>query len=273
MRDFRDAKAMAQTLREALGAKSVTITHSESQELIARILGLRDWNVLSARIQASQATVTAAGDDTSRSANAQIPVVPMRDLVLFPHIISRIFVAREKTRQAVERALAGDQQVLVIAQRQGGDDHPGTLDALHPVGVLATVIDRQTQADGALKVTVRGLKRTGIVRLTDDGYLDAEVTPIDDQRGQSKEAAALSSAVLDAYQAYTAVDLSALPPGAKVRFGLPSIGNPSLLADTLAPLLSISLEQKQQILETSDVVTRLEKLIDVMSAGRSTAVA
>ncbi len=272
MRDFRDAKAMAQTLREALHAKSVAFTTSESQELVARILGFRDWNVLAARIKASQPSATLANASRSASAGAGIPIVPMRDLVLFPHMISRIFVAREKTRQAVERAIVGDQRVLVVAQRNGSDDHPSTLRALNPVGVIANVIDCQTQVDGTLKVTVRGLQRTGIVRLTDDGFLAAEVTPIDDERGQSTEAATLSRAVLDAYQTYAKVDFSALPPGSKVRFGLPSIGNPSLLADTVAPLLSITIEQQQQLLETSDVVTRLERLIELMSTGHPKAV-
>lgn len=273
MRDFRDAKAMAQTLREALHAKSVAFTNSESQEFVARILGFRDWNVLAARIQATQLPATSVRANTYIPTGAGIPIVPMRDLVLFPHMISRIFVAREKTRQAVERAIVSDQRVLVVAQRNGGDDHPSTLEALHPMGVIANVIDRQTQVDGALKVTVRGLQRTGIVRLTDDGFLAAEVTPIDDECAQSTETAALSSAVLDAYQIYAEVDFSALPPGSKVRFGLPSVGNPSLLADTVAPLLSTSIEQKQQLLETSDVVTRLERLIELMSAGRPKAVA
>ncbi len=192
----------------------------------------------------------------------------MRDMILFPHIISRIFVARDKTRQAVEHALVGDRRVVVVAQRHVTDDRPGTLDALHPVGVIANVVDRQTQVDGALKVTVCGLQRTGIVRISDGELLAAEVTPIGEQRSQLKEVAALSSAVLDAYQTYAQLDFFALPPGSKARFGLPSTSDPSLLADTVAPLVSTSIEQKQQLLETSDVVTRLEKLIELMSAGR-----
>ncbi|MGK6317019.1 LON peptidase substrate-binding domain-containing protein [Neorhizobium sp. DT-125] len=258
MRDFRDAKAMAKTLREALQAKSFTLTNSESQELVARILGYRDWNVLAARIQAGQLPATSAQPNSSFPAGAEMPVVPMRDMVLFPHMISRIFVARDKTRQAVENALVGDRRVVVVAQRRGADDRPCTLGALHAVGVLANVVDRQTQVDGALKVTVCGLQRTGIVRITDGEYLAAEIAPIGEQGGQSTEAAALSSAVLDAYQTYAEVDFSALPPGSKARFGLPSVGDPSLLADTVAPLLSITMEQKQQLLETSNVVTRLK---------------
>ncbi|MGO4319626.1 glyoxalase superfamily protein, partial [Agrobacterium sp. MCAB5] len=78
MRDFRDAKAMAKTLREALHAKSVTFTNSESQELIARILGYRDWNVLAARIQATQSSTTSARASTPFPVGVNIPIVPMR---------------------------------------------------------------------------------------------------------------------------------------------------------------------------------------------------
>lgn len=270
MRDFRDAKAMAQTLREALHAKSVSFTHSESQELIARILGFRDWNVLAARIQASQPPATPVRATTSAPAGTSIPVLPMRDLVLFPRMIAPIFVGREKTRRALECAFAGDRRVIVVAQRRGADNDPNALESLYPVGVTASVIDRQTQVDGVLKVSVSGLQRTAIVRLTNDEFLAAEVVPIEEGRGQSADAETLSRAVLDAYQIYANVDFSALSSGPKARFYLPSIGDPSLLADTLAPLLSITIDQRQQLLETRDVVTRLEVILDLMKAGRPT---
>ncbi|WJH41021.1 LON peptidase substrate-binding domain-containing protein [Aliirhizobium terrae] len=212
MRDFRDAKAMAKTLREALHAKSLTLTNSESQELIARILGYRDWNVLAARIHAIELPVTSVQSNTLISVGERIPVVPMRNMVLFPHMISRIFVAREKTRQAVEHAIVGDRRVVVVAQRLGADNRPSTLDALYPTGVVASVVDRQTQIDGALKVTVCGLQRIRISRLADGKFLAAEVEPIKEEGSQSQKAKALSSAVLDAYQTYAEVDFSALPP-------------------------------------------------------------
>ncbi|RYG94747.1 MAG: endopeptidase La, partial [Alphaproteobacteria bacterium] len=116
MRDFRDAKAMAKRLRAALHVKSVVL--SESQELVAHIFGFRDWNVLTARTnQACHSPACSVEDNASPPPGACIPLVPMRDLFLFPHMISRIFVAREKSRQAVERALTGDQRILVVAQR------------------------------------------------------------------------------------------------------------------------------------------------------------
>jgi len=274
MRDFRDAKAMAQTLREALQVKSVSLTHSESLELVAKILGFRDWHVLAAKIQASQPTVPESGTSVpatilpSIPAGTGIPIFPMRDLVLFPQMITPIFVGRDKTRRAVECAMAGDRRVLVIAQRRGADNDPNTLESLYPVGVTASVINRQTQVDGVLKVSVSGLQRTAIVRLINNEFLSAEVAPIEEGRGQSPEAAALSRSVLDAYQVYANVDFSSLPP--ERRFRLPSIGDPGLLADTVAPLLSIGIEQKQRLLETSDVVTRLQTILDLMNAGRPT---
>jgi ATP-dependent Lon protease len=276
MRDFRDAKAMAQTLREALNVKSVSVTHTESLELVAKILGFRDWNVLAAKIQASQSAALESGASAqatilpSVSAGTGIPVFPMRDLVLFPQMITPIFVGRDKTRRAVECAMAGDSRVLVVAQRRGADNDPNGFESLYPVGVTASVINRQTQVDGVLKVSVSGLQRAAIVHLINDEFLTAEVEPIEERRGQSPEAAALSRAVLDAYQVYANVDFSSLPPVAQARFRLPSIGDPGLLADTVAPLLSISIEQRQKLLETSDVVTRLETILGLMNAGRAT---
>jgi ATP-dependent Lon protease len=273
MRDFRDAKAIAQTLREALYVKSVSLTHSESLEVVAKILGFRDWHVLASKIQASQPTAPKSGTLASAAVlpsipvGTGIPIIPMRDLVLFPQMITPIFVGRDKTRRAVECALAGDHRVLVVAQRRGPDNDPNTLESLYPVGVTASVINRQTQVDGILKVAVSGLQRTAIVRLVNDEFLSADVVPIEERRSESPEAATLSHAVLDAYQVYAKVDFSSLPPGPQARFRLPSIGDPGLLADTVAPLLSIGIERKQQLLETSDVVTRLQTILDLMNAG------
>jgi uncharacterized protein len=271
MRDFRDAKAMAHTLREALKSRSVSLTHSESLELVARTLGFHDWNVLAARIQAGQpmAAATAAAS-ASMPADSAVPVIPIRDIVLFPQMIMPIYVGRDKTRRAVDYAIARNCPVLVVTQRRPADDDP-TFDALYPVGLTANVINRQTQADGVLKVFVSGLRRMAIVRLSRDEFLAAEVEPIEEARGQSAEAAMLSSAVLDVYQRYANVDFSSPPPGLQTRVGLPSIGNPSLLADTVAPLLSIGIDKKQQLLETSDVVTRLEMILDLMKAVRPAA--
>jgi uncharacterized protein len=269
MRDFRDAKAMAQSLREALKAKSVSLTYSESLELIARTLGVPDWNVLAARIQASQSTLAPSGPSIlaaalpTPAARSGVPVIPMRDLVLFPQMVMPIFVGRERTRRAVDSAMAGDGRILVVTQRRSADDEP-TLDALYPVGVTASVINRMTLPDGTLKVFVSGLKRAALVRLVDDECLAAEIAPVEEERSQTAEALNLSRAVLGAYLIYAKIDFSPPLQGPQTRFRLPYVGDPSILADSIAPSLSVGIDKKQQLLETGDVVTRLEMLLGMM---------
>ena len=113
MRDFRDAKAMAQTLREALKTKSVSLTHSESLELVATILGFHDWNVLSATIQSEVQPAANPGSTIPATvrlaAENQLPTVPLRDIVLFPHLNVPLFAGRAKTIHAVECAMAKDR--------------------------------------------------------------------------------------------------------------------------------------------------------------------
>ena len=149
MRDFRDAKAMAQTLREGLKPKSVSLTHSESLELVARMLGFHDWNELSAKIQAeiqsriqseSQPPIARPATIIPPSAQplaarADLPVVPMRDIVVLPQMIVPLFVGRDATVRALERAMAEDRRILAVTQRRAGDDLP-TPSALYGVGTI-----------------------------------------------------------------------------------------------------------------------------------------
>ncbi len=268
MRDFRDAKAMAHSLREALKAKSVSLTHSESLELVARTLGLPDWNHLAARIESSLPPLMPAG--ATNPVTAGIPIVPMRDLVVFPQMVAPIFVGREKTRRAIERALATDRRVLVVTQRRSADDDP-QLDALYPVGVTAAVINRVVLTDGTLKLAISGLERAAVGKAVADEFLAAEIAPIEESNGQTDKAVLLSRLVLDAYRMFANVDYSNVPPQLQARLHLPDIGDPSLLADTVAPLLPVSIEQRQELLETSDVTARLEAILDLIKAAQKAA--
>ena len=268
MRDFRDAKAMAHSLREALKAKSVSLTHSESLELVARTLGLPDWNHLAARIESSLPPLMPAG--ATNPVTAGIPIVPMRDLVVFPQMVAPIFVGREKTRRAIERALATDRRVLVVTQRRSADDDP-QLDALYPVGVTAALINRVALTDGTLKLAISGLERAAVGKAVADEFLAAEIAPIEESNGQTDKAVLLSRLVLDAYRMFANVDYSHVPPQLQARLHLPDIGDPSLLADTVAPLLPVSIEQRQQLLETSDVTARLEAILDLIKAAQKAA--
>ena len=266
MRDFRDAKAMAQSLRHALNAKSVSLTHGECLELVAKTLGFPDWNVLAARIQSSQPTVTESGTSApatvppSIPTGTGVPVIAMRDLVVFPQMVAPIFIGREKTKRAIKRAMASDGRVLMVAQRRAADDDP-TLDSLYAMGVTASVINWQTLVDGTLKIFVSGLERTAVVRLIEDECLAAEVAPVEQRRGQTAEAFTLSRVVLDAYLAST--DGSSIQASDHI--------DPGMLADSIAPFLVTEVATKQEILEVTDVVTRLEMILELINAGRPAA--
>jgi ATP-dependent Lon protease len=271
MRDFRDAKAMAQTLREALKAKSVSLTHSESLELVAKTLGFADWNFLAAKIQASRsASAMPAAVRSAVSTTAVVPVLALRDLVLFPQMVVPIFVGREKTKRAIERATATGGRILVVTQKRAADDDPAW-DALYPVGVIASVIHNVTLVDGTFKLFVSGIERAAVVRSVEEEFLLAETAPVEETGGQTVEAAALFSAVLEAYQIWAKVDFSALPEGPRARLLLPDIEDPGILADAVAPLLQVSIEQRQAILETRDVVTRLQTILTLLKAAQQAA--
>jgi len=276
MRDFRDAKAMAQTLRETLKSKSVSVTHSESLELIARTFGVPDWNYLAAKIQASQPEPHASAPSLPVAVAASMPpwagtpIVPMRDLVVFPQMVAPIFVGREKTRRAIERAVATDGRILVVTQRRAIDDDPALGD-LYPVGVMASVIHNTTLLDGTLKLFISGHDRSVIVRPIEQAFLAAEVAALEQSRGHGAEAVVLFRAVLEAYQRWANVDLSAVPQGPQARLRLPSMEEPGALADAIAPLLPIGIDQKQQLLETTDVVARLEAILELMQSSQHAA--
>ena len=141
-------------------------------------------------------------------------------------------------------------------------------ESLHSVGVIARIVNRQTLVDGTLKVLVSGLERATVKRLISDEFLAAEIVPVKQTRVDAPEAVALSRAVLEAYQIYFGVDFSSLrdPEG---MLSLTHIGNPGALADSIAPELSIEIGKKQQILETSDVVRRLEMILELMAGGKA----
>jgi ATP-dependent Lon protease len=271
MRDFRDAKAMARTLRDALSAKSVSLTHSESLELIARVLGFHDWNVLGAKIDSEHQVPIAQSSAKSRmvgpetagsSVLGSVPVLPMRDLVLFPKkMIVPIFVGRDTTKRAVETAMAKDKRIIAVAQRRSGDDAP-TPDALYGVGVTATVIDVEAINEGAIRLVVKSLERAAIARWERiDPFLSADIDPIQETRGQEEEAFALARAALEKVK---------MVPNVKFPFArFERIdSDPSVVADAIASFLSLNIEQKQDILETNDVIARLGKIHSLLKVDQ-----
>jgi ATP-dependent Lon protease len=264
MRDFRDAKAMAQTLRDALKTKSITLTHSESLEVIAKTLGFHDWNVVSAAILATE-TMPAASTKPpvpSPGRGAAIPVAPMRDVVFFPQLMAPIFVGRDKTKLAIESAMAGDHRLFVVAQKRVQDDDPD-FTTLYPVGVTADIIQRVELPNGNWRVKVSCSGRAVIVRPHQGDFLAAEVEPIEETRAADQEAFVRMREVLLFYPAYAK---TAVPP---YLHGYSQ--EPGVLADMIAQLLKVDIDKKQQVLETNDVVTRLETVLAWMKAGAAAA--
>ena len=153
MRDFRDAKAMAQTLRASLTAKTVTISHSESLELVSKMFGVADWNTLSAQIQAGREGPLVAAATHATEAGRH-PAMPIRDFVPFPGGIVPLYTARPKTIQALGRAFQGARQIIVAIQRSSDVDEPGLAD-VYDVGVLGTVLTLDQLADGRWKALIQ----------------------------------------------------------------------------------------------------------------------
>src|SRR6187402_2457146 len=160
MRDFRDAKAMALTLRESLTTKAVTISHSESLELVSRMLGIADWNTLSALLQSARRD-TVAPVVKLRTTTALYPAIPLRDLVPFPNATYPLFVGREKTVHALNEAFEGGREVVVAIQREAAVDEPRFSD-VYEIGILAQLLELETLRDGTLRVLTRGLRRVAL---------------------------------------------------------------------------------------------------------------
>lgn len=262
MRDYRDAKAMAQTLRQAFKEKSVALTHSESLELIARVLGIADWNTLSARINTSPPAVAPEVPTVRR------PVLPLRDLVLFPDMTTPIFAMRLKSVAAIEQAMATDKEIFFVTQRKAADDDPGP-DDLYALGVVARPIEVAKQPDGAIKMMVQGLRRARAMRFDPDGHcLVAELASVEREGAAREEAATVSRELLRRFEAHANISLES-PPQALVMLGY--LQDPGRIADAIAQYLSLSVEQRQDVLETADVVRRMQKIMVMMNRDRQAA--
>jgi ATP-dependent Lon protease len=242
MRDYRDAKAMAQTLRQAMKERSVSLSHGESLELTARILGVADWNVLSALIQSAPAEAPRRVD---AAPPLRRPVMPLRDLVLFPQMTTPIWAARLKSVAAIGQAMAADRQIFFVAQKQVAADDPAPAD-LHAVGVIASVVDHHPMPDGAVKLIVQGLRRARASAFAvEAGSLVADLVPIQDEAAVTDRATALKAEALRRFEAYAHVNLASPPQALLV---LSHLREPGQVADALAQHVSLSLEERQDIL-------------------------
>ncbi|MDP3495389.1 MAG: endopeptidase La [Hyphomonadaceae bacterium] len=190
-----------------------------------------------------------------------LPVLPLRDIVVFPRMVAPLFVGRDKSVRALEEVEKGGGEILLVAQKEAGVDDPAEED-LYSVGVVATILQLLKLPDGTVKVLVEGKHRSRLEKLIDKGdYYAAEHSKIDEKPADNEESAALMRAVIEQFDGY--VKLNRKIPSETVGT-VSAITDPGHLADAVAAQLSIKLEDKEQLLELIDVTERLEKVFSLM---------
>jgi ATP-dependent Lon protease len=191
-----------------------------------------------------------------------LPVLPLRNIVVFPHMVVPLFVGRDKTVRALEEAMRADKkQILLVTQKNENEDDPG-IEGIYDIGVIATVLQLLKLPDGTVKVLVEGQTRATVVHYTGrTDFYEAEVRDVAEQAGAQHEAEALSRAVAEQFENYVKLNKK-VPP--ETLASIPQITDPGQLADAIAGHLAVKVSDKQQLLETVDVVKRLEKAFALM---------
>jgi len=193
----------------------------------------------------------------------ELTMLPLRDVVVYPHMVIPLFVGREKSILALEEAMSNDKQILLVAQKSAAVDDPGS-DDLYRVGTLSSVLQMLKLPDGTVKVLVEGSERVKIESIDESaGYFVCSYLPMDEETLTSQETGALMRSALTQFEQY--VNLSKKIPS-EVVSTVAGIDDASRLADTLATHMTLSVEQKQQVLETAAVGERLEKLLALMES-------
>lgn len=193
----------------------------------------------------------------------ELPLLPLRDVVVYPHMVIPLFVGREKSIEALEAAMTGEKQILLLAQKNPADDDPSE-DGLYRVGTVATVLQLLKLPDGTVKVLVEGEQRGEIERFIEvGGHCRAEVQLIDEVDAAEREAEVFTRSLLSQFEQY--VQLGKKVP-AEVLASLNGIDEPGRLVDTMAAHMVLKIEQKQEILEITDLAARVEHVLALLDA-------
>jgi len=194
------------------------------------------------------------------------PVLPLRDIVVFPHMIVPLFVGREKSVLALEDVMSDDKQVLLVAQKNAGDDDPSH-DDIYSLGTVASVLQLLKLPDGTVKVLVEGGWRAKIDHYTDnEDFFQAVVQPLPDEdedtsEEELNEIEALCRSVIEQFEHYVKLNKK-IPPEVPVSIG--QIDDPGKLADTVASHLTLKISEKQELLEVRGLKARLERVYSLM---------
>ena len=201
--------------------------------------------------------------DTDLPAASPFPLLPLRDVVVFPHMVIPLFVGRAKSIKALESAMEAGKSIVLVAQKTAAKDEPA-MDDLYRVGSIANILQMLKLPDGTVKVLVEGTQRAKILRVLDQKtHFDADIDPVplDDSFGH--EAEAMRRALINQFDQYVKLNKK-IPP--EILTSLAGIDDAGRLADTIAAHLPLKLEQKQEVLEIFDVRKRLEHLLGLLEA-------
>src|SRR6202522_1433316 len=191
------------------------------------------------------------------------PVLPLRDIVVFPHMIVPLFVGREKSIKALEEVMRSDMFILLATQKNASDDDPAT-SSIFEVGTLASVLQLLKLPDGTVKVLVEGAVRARVLKYGDRAdYFEAEAVTLADVVGEKVEAEAMARSVVNEFESYVKLNKKVSPEVVGV---VHQIEDYAKLADTVASHLQIKIPDKQAILETASVAERLEKVLGLMES-------
>ncbi len=190
-----------------------------------------------------------------------LPLLPLRDVVVFPHMVIPLFVGRPKSIKALEAAMESGRQIMLVAQKAAGKDEPKA-DDMFDVGCVSSILQMLKLPDGTVKVLVEGLQRADTQSISEtDGYFTGEVTPVPLSTEASPEIEALRRAVTQHFDQYVKLNKK-IPP--EILTSIAGIDDAGRLADTIAAHLPLKLEAKQSVLDLFEVAKRLEKLLELL---------
>lgn len=191
------------------------------------------------------------------------PVLPLRDIVVFPYMIVPLFVGREKSINALEEVMRADKHILLAAQKNAGDDDPSA-DAIYQTGTLASVLQLLKLPDGTVKVLVEGTARAKIIKYTPNAdYFEAEVERVAETTGSKEEIEALARSAISQFENYVKLNKKISP---EVLGTVAQIDDYSKLADTIASHLAVKIGDKQEVLELTTITQRLERVYTLMES-------
>ncbi|MRD47338.1 endopeptidase La [Caenimonas koreensis] len=191
----------------------------------------------------------------------ELPLLPLRDVVVFPHMVIPLFVGRPKSIKALEAAMEAERRIMLVAQKAAAKDEPSVAD-MFEVGCVSTILQMLKLPDGTVKVLVEGQQRARVNRIDDgESHFTANVTPVEagEKDAKSSEIEALRRAVMQQFDQYVKLNKK-IPP--EILTSISSIDDPGRLADTIAAHLPLKLDNKQVVLDLADVKARLENLFE-----------